>query len=42
MDPSVNEENVLRVIKDLPFTEKHKVDSFNEKVKPLIVGIKGI
>ena len=42
MDPGVMEQNSLRVIKDFPIYEKEKVDAFNEKIKPIIEGMKGI
>jgi hypothetical protein len=32
----------MRALKDLPTTEQDKVDTFNEKVKPIIEGVKGI
>ena len=42
MNPAVFEENTLRAFKDLPSSEQEKVDAFNEKVKPVIEGVKGI
>ena len=34
--------NILRADKELPSTDQEKVDAFNEKVKPLIDGVKGV
>lgn len=33
---------VLRASKELPSTDEEKVNAFNEQVKPLVDGVKGV
>lgn len=40
--PALTCKNMLRADKELPSTDQAKVDAFNEKVKPLIDGVKGV
>ena len=40
--PNFSCKNMLRAEKELPSTDQEKADTFNEKVKPLIDGIKGV
>lgn len=40
--PKFTAKNMLRAEKELPSTDQAKVDSFNEKVKPIIDGVKGV
>ena len=41
-NPEVSDKQILRAEKSLPSSDSEKVKNFNEKVKPLTEGLKGV